>query len=82
MKIADDGEILTRGPMNTPGYLNLPDQTAQLIDAGDWLHTGDIGSLDRDGFLSVVDRKKNLIITSGGENTRRPRSRTCSPPIR
>jgi long-chain acyl-CoA synthetase len=68
VKIADDGEILTRGPLNTPGYLNLPDQTAQLIDAGGWLHTGDIGSLDRDGFLSVVDRKKDLIITSGGEN--------------
>jgi long-chain acyl-CoA synthetase len=68
VKIADDVEILTRGPLNTPGYLNLPDQTAQLIDAGGWLHTGDIGSLDRDGFLSVVDRKKDLIITSGGEN--------------
>ncbi len=68
VKIADDGEILTRGPLNTAGYLNLPDQTDQLIDAGGWLHTGDIGSLDRDGFLSVVDRKKDLIITSGGEN--------------
>ena len=68
VKIADDGEILTRGPLNTPGYLNLPDQTDQLIDARGWLHTGDIGSLDRDGFLSVVDRKKDLIITSGGEN--------------
>ena len=68
VKIADDGEILTRGPRNTPGYLNLPDQTAQLINAGGWLHTGDIGSLDRDGFLSVVGRKKDLIITSGGEN--------------
>ena len=54
VKIAGDGEILTRGPLNTPGYLNLPDQTAQLINAGGWLHTGDIGSLDRDGFLSVV----------------------------
>ena len=68
VKIAGDGEILTRGPLNTPGYLNLPDQTAQLIDAGGWLHTGDIGSLDTDGFLSIVDRKKDLIITSGGEN--------------
>ena len=68
VKIAGDGEILTRGPRNTPGYLNLPDQTARLIDAGGWLHTGDIGSLDRDGFLSVTGRKKDLIITSGGEN--------------
>ncbi len=68
IKIADDGEILTRGPLNTPGYLNLPQGTAELIDADGWLHTGDIGALDADGFLSVVDRKKELIITSGGEN--------------
>jgi long-chain acyl-CoA synthetase len=66
--IAPDGEILTRGPLNTPGYVNLPDRTAELIDDDGWLHTGDIGSLDADGFLSVVDRKKELIITSGGEN--------------
>ena len=68
VRIADDGEILARGPLNTPGYLNLPDRTAELIDDDGWLHTGDIGSLDADGFLSVVDRKKELIITSGGEN--------------
>jgi long-chain acyl-CoA synthetase len=68
VKVAPDGEILTRGPLNSPGYLNLPEQTAELIDADGWLHTGDIGSLDPDGFLSVVDRKKELIITSGGEN--------------
>jgi long-chain acyl-CoA synthetase len=66
--IAEDGEILTRGPLNTPGYLNLPERTAELIDADGWLHTGDVGSLDADGFLCVVDRKKELIITSGGEN--------------
>jgi long-chain acyl-CoA synthetase len=68
VKIAEDGEILTRGPLNTPGYLNLPDRTAELIDEEGWLHTGDIGSIDADGFVSVVDRKKELIITSGGEN--------------
>jgi long-chain acyl-CoA synthetase len=68
IKIAPDGEILTRGPLNTPGYLNLAEATAQLIDSDGWLHTGDIGSLDSDGFLSVVDRKKELIITAGGEN--------------
>jgi long-chain acyl-CoA synthetase len=66
--IADDGEILARGPLNTPGYLNLPEQTSALVDEDGWLHTGDIGSIDADGFLSVVDRKKELIITSGGEN--------------
>jgi long-chain acyl-CoA synthetase len=66
--IADDGEILARGPLNTPGYLNLPDQTRALLDEDGWLHTGDIGSVDADGFVSVVDRKKELIITSGGEN--------------
>lgn len=68
LRIAADGEILTRGPLNTPGYLNLPDRTAELLDPGGWLHTGDIGTLDEDGFLSVVDRKKELIITAGGEN--------------
>jgi long-chain acyl-CoA synthetase len=68
VRIAADGEILVRGPLNSPGYLNLPELTADLIDSDGWLHTGDIGSLDADGFLSVLDRKKELIITSGGEN--------------
>ena len=49
VRIADDGEILTRGPLNTPGYLNLPEQTADLIDADGWLHTGDIGAIDPTG---------------------------------
>ncbi len=68
IRIAGDGEILVRGPTTTPGYLNRQDLTADLIDADGWLHTGDIGRLDEDGFLSVVDRKKELIITAGGEN--------------
>ena len=68
VRIAEDGEILVRGPLTTPGYLNRPDLTADLIDSGGWLHTGDIGRLDDDGFVSVVDRKKELIITAGGEN--------------
>ena len=58
---AGDGEILARGPGNTVGYLGLPDLTAELIDAGGWLHTGVIGSIDADGFVSVTDRKKELI---------------------
>ncbi|MDF2707919.1 MAG: long-chain fatty acid--CoA ligase [Nonomuraea muscovyensis] len=68
VRIAEDGEILTRSPLNTRGYLNRPDGTAELIDADGWLHTGDIGTVDDDGFYRVVDRKKELIITSGGEN--------------
>ncbi len=68
VKIAADGEILTRSPLNTAGYLGLPEQTAQLIDADGWLHTGDIGSMDADGFVAVLDRKKELLITSSGEN--------------
>ncbi|MFI6316006.1 AMP-dependent synthetase/ligase [Nonomuraea sp. NPDC050556] len=68
VRIAEDGEILTRSPLNTHGYLNRAEETAALIDADGWLHTGDIGSIDDDGFVSVVDRKKELIITAGGEN--------------
>jgi len=66
--IADDGEILVRGPLTSPGYLNRPDLTDALIDADGWLKTGDIGMIDVDGFVSVTDRKKELIITAGGEN--------------
>ncbi|TMR89179.1 AMP-dependent synthetase/ligase [Nonomuraea basaltis] len=68
IRIAEDGEILTRSPLNTRGYLNRPEATAELIDADGWLHTGDIGTVDEDGFYRVVDRKKELIITAGGEN--------------
>jgi long-chain acyl-CoA synthetase len=68
VRIADDGEILVRGPLTTPGYLNRPDLTEALIDADRWLRTGDIGTIDADGFVSVTDRKKELVITAGGEN--------------
>jgi long-chain acyl-CoA synthetase len=68
LKIAEDGEILVRGPVTTPGYLGPPEASAGLLGADGWLHTGDIGALDADQFLSVVDRKKELIITAGGEN--------------
>jgi long-chain acyl-CoA synthetase len=68
IKIAEDGEILIRGPVNTPGYLGQPEASAALLGTDGWLHTGDIGALDADQFLSVLDRKKELIITAGGEN--------------
>ncbi|WP_030904717.1 AMP-dependent synthetase/ligase [Streptosporangium amethystogenes] len=68
VRIAEDGEIITRSPANTHGYLGQPEATAELIDADGWLHTGDVGSIDDDGFVSILDRKKELIITAGGEN--------------
>ncbi|WP_169985892.1 long-chain fatty acid--CoA ligase [Microbispora sp. H10836] len=68
VRIAEDGEILTRSPLNTRGYLGLPEATAELLDTDGWLHTGDVGSIDDDGFVRIVDRKKELFITSGGEN--------------
>ncbi|GII94878.1 AMP-dependent synthetase/ligase [Sinosporangium siamense] len=68
IRIADDGEILMRGPIATAGYLNLPEATSDLIDEDGWLHTGDVGSLDNDGFVRILDRKKEIFITSGGEN--------------
>ncbi|GAA1762715.1 AMP-dependent synthetase/ligase [Nocardioides hankookensis] len=66
--LGEDGEILVRGPVNTPGYHLQEDATRALIDDDGWLHTGDIGTLDDDGFFAVVDRKKELIITSAGKN--------------
>ncbi|WP_067179314.1 AMP-dependent synthetase/ligase [Microtetraspora niveoalba] len=66
VRLAADGEILTRSPLNTGGYLNRADEA--LFDGDGWLRTGDVGSVDEDGFVRIVDRKKELIITAGGEN--------------
>jgi long-chain acyl-CoA synthetase len=68
MKLADDGEVLARGGNMFAGYLGLPDKTAEAIDDDGWVHTGDIGVIDDEGYLKIVDRKKELIITAGGKN--------------
>ncbi len=67
LRIAEDGEVLAKGPNITAGYLNRPDATAEAFDEEGWFHTGDLGSLDADGFLRITGRKKELLKTSGGK---------------
>ena len=68
IKLADDGEVLIRGDCNMVGYRNQPDKTAETIDSEGWLHTGDVGEIDEEGYLKIVDRKKELIINAAGKN--------------
>jgi long-subunit acyl-CoA synthetase (AMP-forming) len=68
IRVADDGELLVRAPLVMRGYRGDPEKTAEAIDAEGWLHTGDVGTIDADGYVRIVDRKKEIIINSAGKN--------------
>ncbi|MDY2941315.1 MAG: long-chain fatty acid--CoA ligase [Varibaculum sp.] len=68
IRVDDSGEVLLRGGTIFAGYLNNPEQTAQALDEEGWFHTGDLGSIDEEGFLTITGRKKELIVTAGGKN--------------
>jgi long-chain acyl-CoA synthetase len=67
-RLADDGELFVRAPFLTSGYRNDPERTAEAIDEDGWLHTGDIATVDEDGYVTIVDRKKEIIINASGKN--------------
>ena len=66
--LSPEGEILIKGDFLFMGYLNQPERTAETVDSGGWLHTGDVGTMDNEGFVKITDRMKDIIITSGGKN--------------
>ncbi|WP_067821476.1 AMP-dependent synthetase/ligase [Nocardia inohanensis] len=68
LRLAEDGELLVRGAIVTRGYRKMPDKTAEAIDGDGWLHTGDVATIDGDGYVTIVDRKKELIINESGKN--------------
>ena len=68
LKVADDGELLVRGPMLMQGYWNRPDATNEVMDDDGWLYTGDIVNIDDDGYVKIIDRKKEILVLSNGEN--------------
>ena len=85
LKLADDGELLVRGEIVMKGYRNDPVKTAEAIDDEGWLHTGDVAEIDGDGYVKIVDRKKELIINAAGKNMSpvniESRLKTCHPLI-
>lgn len=77
LRLAGDGELLARGGMVMQGYWNRPEESAEVMDDGGWLHTGDIAMMDEDGYVRIVDRKKELIVLSNGEKVSPSRVEKC-----